>query len=98
MSGPRRPPTLPRAARPRPPIPRAVAEASEVVFTSLPGPDEMEPAVLDPATGILAGLRAGGAYIDLTTNAPAVARRVAEACRARASTCSMRRSAAGRRA
>ena len=63
--------------------PRAVAERSEVVFTSLPGPDQMEPAVLDPATGILAGLRAGGGYIDLTTNAPAVARRVAEACRAK---------------
>ncbi len=63
--------------------PRAVAEASETVFTSLPGPAEMERAVLDPATGILAGLRRGGIYIDLTTNAPAVARRVAEACRAR---------------
>ena len=63
--------------------PRAVAESSEAVFTSLPGPDQMEPAVLDPSTGILAGLRAGGGYIDLTTNAPAVARRVAEACRAK---------------
>src|SRR5271169_5225210 len=61
--------------------PRAVAERSEVVFTSLPGPDQMEPAVLDPSNGILSGLRAGGAYIDLTTNAPTVARRVAEACR-----------------
>lgn len=61
--------------------PRAVAERSEVVFTSLPGPDQMEPAVLDPATGILAGLRAGAGYVDLTTNAPTVARRVAAACR-----------------
>jgi 3-hydroxyisobutyrate dehydrogenase-like beta-hydroxyacid dehydrogenase len=61
--------------------PRAVAECSEIVFTSLPGPDQMEPAALDPATGILAGLRAGGGYVDLTTNAPGVARRVAEACR-----------------
>jgi 3-hydroxyisobutyrate dehydrogenase-like beta-hydroxyacid dehydrogenase len=63
--------------------PRAVAEASEVVFTSLPGPDEMRAAVLDPAGGILAGLRRGGIYIDLTTNAPAVAREVATACRAK---------------
>lgn len=62
--------------------PRAVAEASEIVFTSLPGPDQMMPAVLDPATGILAGLRGDGCYIDLTTNAPAVARKVGEACRA----------------
>ena len=61
--------------------PRAVAERAEIVFTSLPGPDQMEPAVLDPSTGILAGLRRGGGYVDLSTNAPAVARRVAEACR-----------------
>jgi 2-hydroxy-3-oxopropionate reductase len=63
--------------------PRAAAEHSEIVFTSLPGPDQMEPAVLDPATGILAGLRAAGGYVDLTTNAPATARRVAAACQAR---------------
>ncbi len=62
--------------------PRAVAERSDVVFTSLPGPTEVEQIVLDPATGILAGLRAGGAYIDMTTNAPRVFRRIAEACRA----------------
>jgi 3-hydroxyisobutyrate dehydrogenase-like beta-hydroxyacid dehydrogenase len=63
--------------------PRMVAEKSEVVFTSLPGPDQMRAAVLDPETGILAGLSAGSSYVDLTTNAPAVARQVAEACRAK---------------
>ena len=63
--------------------PRAVAEASAVVFTSLPGPTEVEHGVLDPATGILAGLRPGGAYIDMTTNTPRVVRRIAEVCRAR---------------
>ena len=83
MSGPKRQPQLAGRGAAAAANPRAVAERSEVVFTSLPGPDEMEPAVLDPATGILAGLRAGGVYIDLTTNAPAVARRVAEACRAK---------------
>jgi len=61
--------------------PRAVAAESEVVFTSLPGPTEVEQAVLDPDIGILAGLRAGGCYIDLTTNAPDVARKVGQACR-----------------
>jgi 3-hydroxyisobutyrate dehydrogenase-like beta-hydroxyacid dehydrogenase len=61
--------------------PFRVAQQSEVVFTSLPGPDEMQPAVLDASNGILAGLRPGDAYIDLTTNAPDVARRVAAACR-----------------
>lgn len=63
--------------------PRAVAERSDVVFTSLPGPVEVERAVLDPATGILAGIRPGGAYIDMTTNAPDVFRRIAVACQAR---------------
>src|SRR5436309_6685021 len=45
--------------------PRALAEASEVVFTSLPGPNEVEAAALDPETGLLAGLADGGVYIDL---------------------------------
>jgi 3-hydroxyisobutyrate dehydrogenase-like beta-hydroxyacid dehydrogenase len=71
-----------RGARPAD-SPRAVAHDSEVVFTSLPGPREVEAAVLDPSTGILAGMRAGGAYIDMTTNAPGLARRIADACRAR---------------
>jgi 3-hydroxyisobutyrate dehydrogenase-like beta-hydroxyacid dehydrogenase len=62
--------------------PFAAAQESEVVFTSLPGPHEMEQAALDPSKGVLAGLRSGSTYIDLTTNAPAVIRRVAEACRA----------------
>ncbi|HEX6442452.1 MAG TPA: NAD(P)-dependent oxidoreductase [Stellaceae bacterium] len=63
--------------------PRKAAEASEVVFTSLPGPAQIESAALDPESGILAGLAKGGAYIDLTTNAPATIRRIGEACRER---------------
>jgi 3-hydroxyisobutyrate dehydrogenase-like beta-hydroxyacid dehydrogenase len=63
--------------------PRGVAQASEVVFTSLPGPAEVEQAMLDPATGILGGLGAGSVCIDMTTNAPSVVRRIADACRAR---------------
>jgi 3-hydroxyisobutyrate dehydrogenase-like beta-hydroxyacid dehydrogenase len=63
--------------------PAEAARDSEVVFASLPGPSEVEAVALDASGGILAGLRPGAALIDLTTNAPAVARRVAEACRAR---------------
>jgi 3-hydroxyisobutyrate dehydrogenase len=63
--------------------PRAAADGSEVVFTSLPGPAEVERAVLDPATGLLGGLKAGSGYVDMTTNALPVVRRIAEACRAR---------------
>ncbi len=61
--------------------PRAAAEASEVVFTSLPGPSEVETAALDAKTGILAGLSSSGTYIDLTTNATATIRRLAQASR-----------------
>jgi 3-hydroxyisobutyrate dehydrogenase-like beta-hydroxyacid dehydrogenase len=61
----------------------AAARDNEVVFTSLPGPAEFESAMLEPQTGILAGLRAGAVHIDLTTNAPKTVARVADACRLR---------------
>lgn len=59
--------------------PMEAAYAAEAVFTSLPGPSEVESAALDPEHGIFASLRRGGTYIDLTTNAPATIRRIAEA-------------------
>ena len=58
--------------------PSEATYAAEIVFTSLPGPSQVEAAALDPERGIFAGLRRGGTYIDLTTNAPATVRRVAE--------------------
>jgi 3-hydroxyisobutyrate dehydrogenase-like beta-hydroxyacid dehydrogenase len=61
----------------------AVARDSEVVFTSLPGPVEFEAAMLEPQTGVLAGLQSGAAHIDLTTNAPKTIALVAGVCRAR---------------
>jgi 3-hydroxyisobutyrate dehydrogenase len=61
----------------------AAARDSDVVFSSLPGPTEFEAAMLEPQSGIVAGLRDGAAHIDLTTNAPKTVARVAEACRAR---------------
>jgi 3-hydroxyisobutyrate dehydrogenase-like beta-hydroxyacid dehydrogenase len=61
--------------------PAEAAYAAEIVFTSLPGPREVETVALDPKQGIFAGLRRGGTYIDLTTNAPATVRRVAEAAK-----------------
>ncbi|HVH74039.1 MAG TPA: NAD(P)-dependent oxidoreductase [Stellaceae bacterium] len=63
--------------------PAAVALESEIVFASLPGPKEVESAVLDPTTGLLTGLRGGGVFVDMTTNSPEVARRLSAACRAR---------------
>jgi 3-hydroxyisobutyrate dehydrogenase-like beta-hydroxyacid dehydrogenase len=61
----------------------AAARDNEVVFTSLPGPAEFEAAMLEPQSGILAGLQPGAAHVDLTTNAPKTIARVAGACRAR---------------
>lgn len=58
--------------------PKAVAEQSEVIFTSLPRPKEVEPVVFGP-DGILAGVKPGAAYFDLSTNAQALVRRFAEA-------------------
>lgn len=52
--------------------PRAVGEVSDIVFTSLPGPPEAE-AVGDE---LLASMRPGTAWFDLTTNSPTVARRL----------------------
>ena len=55
--------------------PRAVAEAAEVVFTSLPGPPEVEQVAAGP-DGLLHGVREGAAVFDLSTNAPALVRRL----------------------
>jgi 3-hydroxyisobutyrate dehydrogenase len=55
--------------------PRAVAEASEIVLTSLPGPREVERVALGP-DGIIAGLPPDGVYIDLSTNSPTVIREI----------------------
>jgi 3-hydroxyisobutyrate dehydrogenase len=54
-----------------------VAAQVEVVFTSLPGPPEIE-RVLTGENGILAGARRGTVYFDLSTNAPSTARRLAQ--------------------
>ena len=53
---------------------RKVAEASDVVFTSLPGPKEVEAV----AEELLQGMRKGTAWFDLSTNSPTVVRRLHE--------------------
>ena len=52
-----------------------VAAVSDIVFTSLPGPTEME-AVAIGEGGVLEGLRPGSVYVDLTTNRPSLVRRI----------------------
>ena len=53
--------------------PKAVAEASDVVFTSLPGPPEVQAVVLGE-NGLIEGFKPGSAYFDLSTNSPTVIR------------------------
>jgi 3-hydroxyisobutyrate dehydrogenase len=55
--------------------PRQVAEAAKVVFTSLPAPADVEDVALGEG-GLLAGMRAGGAYFDLSTNSPSLVRQI----------------------
>ena len=55
--------------------PKAAAEGTEVVFTSLPGPKEVEAVVLGKQ-GILEGSTEGSLYVDLSTNSPTVIRRI----------------------
>jgi 3-hydroxyisobutyrate dehydrogenase-like beta-hydroxyacid dehydrogenase len=55
--------------------PRGVAESSDVVFTSLPGPPEVEAVALG-ADGLLGGMRSGAAFFDMSTNSPTVMRRL----------------------
>jgi 3-hydroxyisobutyrate dehydrogenase len=56
---------------------REVAEAADVVFTSLPGPKEVEEVAL-AEDGLLVGMGRGTAWFDLSTNSPSVIRRLHE--------------------
>jgi 3-hydroxyisobutyrate dehydrogenase len=62
--------------------PRAVAEASDVVFTMVGFPRDVREVALGEG-GVLAGLRAGGILVDMTTSEPALAVEIAAAARAR---------------
>jgi 3-hydroxyisobutyrate dehydrogenase len=55
--------------------PAEVARLSDVTFTSLPGPPEVEAVALG-AQGILEGIRPGSVYVDLSTSRPTLIRRL----------------------
>jgi len=59
-----------------------VAMQSEITFTSLPGPPEVEAVALS-AEGILAGIKPGAVYIDLSSNSPTLVRRLHDIFRER---------------
>jgi 3-hydroxyisobutyrate dehydrogenase-like beta-hydroxyacid dehydrogenase len=57
--------------------PKAVAEASDIIFTSLPGPQEVETVALGK-NGIIEGIRPGAVYIDLSSNSPVLVRLICD--------------------
>jgi 3-hydroxyisobutyrate dehydrogenase-like beta-hydroxyacid dehydrogenase len=58
--------------------PAEVARRCGLVFTSLPGPPEIEAVVFGPG-GLLEGAHAGMAHFDLSTSSPSLVRRVHDA-------------------
>ena len=55
--------------------PRQVAETSDVVFTSLPVPADVEAVALGPG-GLIEGMRPDTAFFDMSTNSVAVVRKI----------------------
>ena len=62
--------------------PRALAEKSDVIFTSLPEPADVERVALG-ANGLIEGAKTGAAFFDLSTNSPAVVKAIHDAFAAR---------------
>ncbi|MDP6689250.1 MAG: NAD(P)-dependent oxidoreductase [Alphaproteobacteria bacterium] len=59
--------------------PRELAAAADVVMTSLPGPPEIEAVALDASDGLIAGMRPGSVFFDLSTNSPTSVRHIGAA-------------------
>ena len=55
--------------------PEEVASLCDVTFTSLPGPKEVEEVSIG-AEGVLAGIKPGGIFIDLSTSRPTLIREI----------------------
>src|SRR5215470_7306812 len=55
--------------------PRALAGRADVIFSSLPEPADVEAVALGP-DGLIAGMKPGAAYFDLSTNSPSVVKKL----------------------
>jgi len=55
--------------------PRVLASQADVIFSSLPEPADVEAVALGP-DGLVAGIKPGAAYFDLSTNAPSVVKKI----------------------
>ena len=59
--------------------PKVLAAQCQVIFTSLPGPPEVEAVALG-SNGLLEGMEKGSAWFDLTTNSPTLVRKIHQLC------------------
>jgi 3-hydroxyisobutyrate dehydrogenase-like beta-hydroxyacid dehydrogenase len=57
------------------PSPRALASEADVLLSSLPEPSDVEAVALGP-DGLLAGIKPGAAWFDLSTNSPSVVKKL----------------------
>ncbi len=57
-----------------------VGRHADVVFTSLPGPTEMQEVGVGEG-GLSSSMRSGSAWFDLSTNSPAVVREIYQRCK-----------------
>jgi 3-hydroxyisobutyrate dehydrogenase-like beta-hydroxyacid dehydrogenase len=55
--------------------PRALASQADVIFSSLPEPPDVEAVALGP-DGLIAGMKPGAAYFDLSTNSPSCVKKL----------------------
>ena len=55
--------------------PRALASEADVIFSSLPEPSDVEAVALGP-DGLIAGIKPGTAWFDLSTNSPSVVKKL----------------------
>ena len=72
-------PLLDRGARWASSAEEAVA-GCDMIWTSLPGPTQVESVLLGDEAGVLSAMAPGAVLVDTTTNDPDVARRVSSAC------------------
>ncbi len=56
--------------------PKAMAESSELILSSLPGPPQVEEVVYS-ADGLMAGWKQGDIYVDMTSSSPGLIKRIA---------------------
>lgn len=62
--------------------PKEVAEKSDIVFTIVGYPSDVE-AVISGKEGVLSGMREGGILVDMTTSTPSLARRLSDLARSK---------------